>query len=304
MTASAQGIDISSFQAVYTVAELERYSFAFFRATLGTTNTDPNFSSNWANAKTAKIHRGAYHELTNLSDVSTQSAHFIATVKARGVEPGDMLACVATDYPVSSASVKAFCTAVKAEFPTSPVLIYSDVSELANWSAEAAEFPLWVAWYENAAPASVAPWKTWTLWQWSDSPVDQDAFNGTAEELQTWLDSVAYPLPPDPDAWVFGSPRSLKVTPGHTSVRLEIESPAVVKPLPVAYYEVAIRLPGQTGVIASYPRDVPKGDTVTTSWQGGSLAEKTTYEVLVRACASGSDTHASPWITATFTTGS
>lgn len=219
MTASAQGIDISSFQSVYSVAQLERYEFAIFRATLGTTESDPNFAANWANAKTAKIHRGAYHELTNLSPESTQAEHFIATVKARGVQPGDMLACVATDYPVSSASVKAFCVAVQKEFPQSPVLIYSDQSELENWSAEAAQFELWLAWYRSTPPASVAPWKTWRLWQWSDSPVDQDAFNGTKASLDAWIASHVKPAPrpapkpsPSADLW----PAGVTLKPGST----------------------------------------------------------------------------------------
>src|SRR3984957_5148928 len=109
MTANARGIDGSSFQAVCSAAELRQYDFAFFRASVGTTDTDPNFAANWAAGKAAAIHRGAYHELTNLSPVNTQAEHFIGILKAQGVQSGDMMAVVASDYPgVTGAAVLEF----------------------------------------------------------------------------------------------------------------------------------------------------------------------------------------------------
>jgi len=186
---SAQGIDTSSFQSACTPAQLERYAFAFFRASVGTTETDPDFAANWAAGKAARIHRGAYHELTSLSPVSTQAGHFTATVRAQGVLPGDMMAVVASDYPgVTGAAVLEFAQAVKAAFPHGPVLVYSDLSVLPQLGG-CTGFPLWLAYYGSKAPASVAPWKSWTFWQSSGTGTDSDVYNGTAAELQAWLDT-------------------------------------------------------------------------------------------------------------------
>jgi GH25 family lysozyme M1 (1,4-beta-N-acetylmuramidase) len=188
MTASAQGIDLSSYQPVYAPAQLARYSFAFFKATEGA-GADPNFAANWANGKTARIHRGAYAELLPGSAAS-QAGHFTATVRAQGVEPGDMMAVVASDYPgITGAGVLAWLEAVGAAFPHSPVLVYSDLSVLPGLGACTA-YPLWAAAYRDTAPESVAPWKSWTFWQYQGTAApDNDAYNGTAAQLQAWLNT-------------------------------------------------------------------------------------------------------------------
>jgi GH25 family lysozyme M1 (1,4-beta-N-acetylmuramidase) len=189
MTGSAQGIDISAYQPVYAPAELARYSFGFFKATEGASGTDLNFSANWANGKTAGIHRGAYCELTATAPAAAQAGHFISVLKAARVEPGDMMAVVASDHPVTGAAVLTWLEAVKAAFPQSPVLVYSDLSALPGLGACTA-YPLWVAAYRDTAPKSVAPWETWRFWQYQGTTApDNDAYNGTAAELQAWLDT-------------------------------------------------------------------------------------------------------------------
>jgi lysozyme len=54
---------------------------------------------------------------------------------------------------------------------------------------------LWVSHYTTKPKPNLVPgWKTWTLWQWTDSgevegvegSVDRNRFNGTAEELRAW----------------------------------------------------------------------------------------------------------------------
>jgi lysozyme len=189
VTVNARGIDGSSFQAVFTAAELRQHDFAFFRASVGTTDTDPNFAANWAAGKAAAIHRGAYHELTNLSPVSTQAEHFVAVVKAQGVLAGDMTAVVASDYPdVTGAEVLQFARSVQAALPNGPVLVYSDLSLLPSLD-QCAGFPLWLAEYDVTRIESVTPWSKWTFWQSTGTGQDQDTYNGTPEQLQAWLNT-------------------------------------------------------------------------------------------------------------------
>jgi GH25 family lysozyme M1 (1,4-beta-N-acetylmuramidase) len=301
VTDSAQGIDVSGYNPPLTAAELKPYAFAFAKATDGPENMDPDFPGNWQVMKGAGIHRGAYHELWSASASSpeAQADRFLDVVTAAGLEPGDMLAVVASDYAgVTGAEVNAFCDQVKAAAPKSPVLAYSDLSMLPSL-AECTGYDLWVAWPSSTAPASVAPWKTWRFWQWGETGTDRNAFNGTVAELQSWLDSVAYPAPPAD--WTYGAPRNLKVIGGHTSVRLTWEAPESAPEPPAEYfvYVYSGTACNRTTIVASYPR------TVTgTSFEGGSLERGKHYTTHVVASGpAGTRVRAYCYASATFETG-
>jgi hypothetical protein len=45
---------------------------------------------------------------------------------------------------------------------------------------------LWVADYGVSAPAVPKPWSHWTFWQYTDSPLDEDRFNGTEADLLSY----------------------------------------------------------------------------------------------------------------------
>jgi GH25 family lysozyme M1 (1,4-beta-N-acetylmuramidase) len=197
MTESAQGIDVSRDQPVLTPTDLKGFAFAFAKATDGPQLTDPNFAGNWSVIKQAGIYRGAYHELWSpeSSPAQAQAAHFLDVVGSGGLEPGDMLAVVASDYSgVTGEEVLAFCEAVGAGAgPQCPVLVYSDLSVLPSLG-QCTGYPLWVTWPSGTAPASVEPWSTWALWQWGTvSNTDQDAFNGTAADMDAWIKTFTQP---------------------------------------------------------------------------------------------------------------
>jgi GH25 family lysozyme M1 (1,4-beta-N-acetylmuramidase) len=302
LTASAQGIDVSSYQPVLTVDALSGLDFCFVKATNGDRLADENFAANWATLKAAGLHRGAYHELVSpaVASAKAQAQYFLACVVAEGLEAGDMLAVVASDYQgVTDSEVKAFCDAIHAAAPASPVLVYSDL-DVAKALGSCTGYPLWVAWPSDTAPDSVAPWKTWTFWQWSETALDRDAYNGTAAELQAWLDSVACPV--TPADWTFRAPRDLKATGGRTSVKLTWSEPAGA-PENAAQYNVFIYRGTTTcntsTLVPSYPRAVTK-----TEFIGGSLARGGTYTAHV--VAEGPDnTRVAPdtYASVTFTTG-
>src|SRR5262249_39837308 len=58
-----QGIDASHWQGSinWTSVKNSGKTFAFYKATEGTTYTDPTFAANWAAIKNAGLIRGAYH---------------------------------------------------------------------------------------------------------------------------------------------------------------------------------------------------------------------------------------------------
>jgi lysozyme len=197
MTESAQGIDVSRSQPPLTLADLKGFAFAFAKATDGPELTDPDFAGNWSVIKQAKIYRGAYHELWSpgSSPAGVQAAHFLDVVRSGGLEAGDMLAVVASDYSgVTGEEVLAFCQAVQAGAgPHCPVLVYSDLSVLPSLG-QCTGYPLWVTWPSATAPASVEPWSTWTLWQWgTPSNTDRDSFNGSAADMDAWIKTYTEP---------------------------------------------------------------------------------------------------------------
>ena len=60
-------------------------------------------------------------------------------------------------------------------------LIYTGVYQLPQVANCADKCGLWLAYWNSAPPASVSPWETWTVWQWTASPIDQNYFNGDAK---------------------------------------------------------------------------------------------------------------------------
>ena len=87
MTRSAQGEDRSGFQAE---ASWRGNSFGICKATEGLTFVDPTFAANWARLRAELKPRGAYHFDPGLDPVA-QARFFVATVKAAGLRPPDML---------------------------------------------------------------------------------------------------------------------------------------------------------------------------------------------------------------------
>jgi lysozyme len=200
--ASAQGVDVSSYQMPLDPGVLKGMSFAWAKATNGLSGTDPNFPPNWGAIKAAKVHRGAYHELTP-DNPASQALAFMGAVRGQGLVDGDMLACVASDYTVTGAQARGFLDAVRSMAgPRHPVLLYSDLSRL-DALGQCAGYPLWVAAYAGSAPASVAPWGSWAFWQWQAGGGadggDRDAFNGTAAAFDAWNDYyLPSPAPQSP----------------------------------------------------------------------------------------------------------
>ena len=99
--------------------------------------------------------------------------------------------------------------------------------------------------------------------------LDKNAFDGTAAQLQAWLDSIAYPTPPIPPAdWTYGPPLRLQALAGLTSVRLSWEPPAG-SPQPPAGYQVFIYngdVCNRTTIVATLPAHGDRHDL------GGRLA--------------------------------
>jgi len=195
MVVSAQGIDVSGFQPPLNNQTLSGLSFAFCKATEGLRIVDPYLSWNWQAIRSAGKVRGAYHEFAAGSAVE-QASFFVNAVRPHGVRPGDVFAIATGDRPeITSTMIKECCELVSELIgPHCPVLVHADLS-VARSLPTCTGFPLWIA-CEGIPPADVRPWDAWRFWQCSVRPADRDAYsrdayNGTAEDLDTWIRGYA-----------------------------------------------------------------------------------------------------------------
>jgi peptidoglycan hydrolase-like protein with peptidoglycan-binding domain len=200
MVVSAQGIDLSGFQPPLTSETLSGLSFAFCRATEGLSIIDPYLSWNWQAIKSAGKVRGAYHEFIPVGSAVEQASFFVNAVRPHGVQPGDMFAVAAKDRPgITSAMILACCELVhELVGPHCPVLVHADLS-VARMLTTCTGFPLWIA-CDGTPPPNLQPWDTWRFWHCSARPANRAAYNGTAEDLNTWIGDYTSGPPSPPVA--------------------------------------------------------------------------------------------------------
>jgi lysozyme len=141
-------------------------TFAFIKATEGATLLDHAFASHWAQAKQAKVLRGAYHFFRPRLDAVAQAKFFLAQLGdpgelppvldvevADGVAPAQIATGVGTWLNFVSASV-------------GRVIVYTSP---AFWNARpaipdiASTADLWVATWGARAPAATHGWPKWTF---------------------------------------------------------------------------------------------------------------------------------------------
>ncbi|MCW2910403.1 MAG: hypothetical protein JWL68_5192 [Actinomycetia bacterium] len=204
--ANAAGIDLSSYQPSFDwSAEKGRISFAFIKATEGTTIRDPSFAANWQRAKDIGIVRGAYHFGHPGNGAATEATAFLDTVRAHGLNAGDLLAL---DLEVSDGLGPArvaeyarnWCADVhKATGHTPVVYTFLSFAQQGN-CAGLGHYPLWIA--EPSAPAGrpvvPRPWSAWKFHQYGTAPVgsntvDVDVFNGGTAALKAFANPAPSP---------------------------------------------------------------------------------------------------------------
>jgi GH25 family lysozyme M1 (1,4-beta-N-acetylmuramidase) len=199
------GIDVSHYQGTITWSSVKSagISFAYIKATEGTTYKDPTFSANYLHAYNAKVIRGAYHfAQPGSSSGAAQATYFAANGGAWSADnltlPG-MLDLEGGCYGLSTSAMQSwildFYNTYKAK-TTRDVVIYTSPSWwntcTGGWSGMSARSPLFVAdWTTAASPTIPSGFPFATLWQYTDSgsvsgvsgAVDRDRFNGDSSRL-------------------------------------------------------------------------------------------------------------------------
>jgi lysozyme len=164
--------------------------FGIVKATEGTSFKDRSFARHWKALDAKGIVRGAYHFAHPGNDPVAEAEHFLSVVNSQPAEEGDLLVLdlEVTDGQSPSevnAFAKKWLSHVEKKTGTKP-FIYSGRNFADENLKGLSKYPLWVAHYgiEKGSVTPPADWKTWTIHQYSDSPIDQNVSSLTADQLR------------------------------------------------------------------------------------------------------------------------
>jgi lysozyme len=201
-----RGIDVSHWQGSidWTKTKQSGVSFAFIKATEGSSIADDTFARNYSGCKSNGILVGAYH-FGHASNDPTQEANFFCkTVAGRQFDLPVVLDIEIADGKSKTDIIKyvrTWITTVETVLQTR-VILYSGGYFAKTYLSSFGDYPLWLAQYtDNTTPMAVDGFADWTFWQFTQSGrvlgvngnVDVNVFNGTLEELK----NLYYTLKPE-----------------------------------------------------------------------------------------------------------
>lgn len=201
------GPDVASYQHPsgatidWTAAASGSCSFAFVKATEGTTYTNPYFAQDWSGLAAAGLIRGAYHYARPSSTVGSAAAQaqYFATAVGSLAHVGDLPPVLDLEQTGGLAPAdlvawtQQYLTAVQSLTGRTPILYtYPNFWLNAMGSSTAfGGYPLWLASYSSTPPAPLPGWNAWTFWQYTSQGtvpgitgnVDISQFAGTTADL-------------------------------------------------------------------------------------------------------------------------
>jgi GH25 family lysozyme M1 (1,4-beta-N-acetylmuramidase) len=176
------GIDVSHWQGAidWPTVHATGVSFAYIKASEGTTFVDDQYAAGRAQAAQAGIAVGAYHfarPSADPGDAIAQADHFLDTAAP---QPGDLLPALDLEddggLPPDSLNLWTleFVARIRERLGVAPMIYVSPDFWTANLGdslvASGWGSPLWIAHWRTASPRiPAAGWqgRSWTIWQWS-----------------------------------------------------------------------------------------------------------------------------------------
>jgi GH25 family lysozyme M1 (1,4-beta-N-acetylmuramidase) len=195
----------------------------FHKATEGTTYVDDKLFTRMKAAKAAGLLTSTYHFMRE-SNMPGQMDHYLSTIDPI---PGER---VVLDHECSGttlAELEESVRYIRSVRPDLQISVYSghQIKEQLGTKRSAIladNTTLWVAQYGQTISWPTATWPQWTLWQFTDEascdgingPVDANRFNGSQEQLVTWLSPVGSapaPEPIEPEAIMLTVPKGQRL---------------------------------------------------------------------------------------------
>lgn len=199
-----RGVDVSAYQGLidWEVLASQDISFAFMKATEGSSFTDKYFEKNYEQAQKTNLRIGAYHFFSYDSPGATQAEHFINTVeKCESMLPPVIDLEFYGDYrnnPPDQAVVRKeldnMISILKEHYHTDPIIYATQKSYSLYLEGAYDNCDIWI---RNVFTTPRLPDRKWTFWQYTDKAIldgysgeekyiDMNVFNGTKEEFAAY----------------------------------------------------------------------------------------------------------------------
>ncbi|MBL1086377.1 lysozyme [Streptomyces actinomycinicus] len=208
LRALPKGHDVSSHQedVDWSAARATGARFVYIKATESTDYRNPYFSEQYADARKARLFRGAYHfALPDRSGGARQAAYFLRHGGDRRADGWTLPPALDIEYnPYSDEHrcyglsrsrmvrwIRSFSDEIKRETGRRPV-IYTTSQWWKQCTGDSRAFSsshaLWIARHGTSRPGSLpGGWRYWTFWQYRTEgalPGDQNLFNGSVGRLR------------------------------------------------------------------------------------------------------------------------
>ena len=200
-----RGVDVSEYQGQidWDVLSAQGLSFAFIKATEGSTYRDPCFQDNWEQAGRTELAVGAYHFFSYDSDGKTQAANFIAAVPADGASLPPVVDIefygAYRKAPAAKEAVQPMLDALLDElerhYRRRPILYATMDAYRLYLQGGYGEYPIWIR--SVLSRPELPDGREWTFWQYSprgklygyrgtEPYIDLNVFNGTRQAFEAF----------------------------------------------------------------------------------------------------------------------
>jgi len=202
-----RGVDVSHYQGKvdFTALASQDLSFAFIKATEGSSHVDSRFEENLAAVRMSPLRFGFYHFFSYDSSGAAQAEHFINTVpKLSGMLPPVIDVEFYGDYflsPASAGSVvpqlRDMVEALRAHYGVCPIIYCTGRAHQLYIDGSFDDCDLWIR------EIRFVPDDGWTFWQYTDSAmlegysgaeqhIDVNVFHGTADVFALYPETSAH----------------------------------------------------------------------------------------------------------------
>ena len=200
-----RGVDVSSYQGEinWDTLAAQGISFAFIKATEGSSYIDPKFTDNYRQAHKTNLRIGAYHFFSFDSAGNTQAENFMSTVE----KTEDMLPPVIDlefyadkeKNPPDRESVReqlqVMLDTLERHYGAKPILYATEKSYSLYLSGAYEAYDIWIR--DVIASPDLSDGREWRFWQYTNRArlngyagqeryIDMNVFNGTAEEFKNY----------------------------------------------------------------------------------------------------------------------
>lgn len=191
------GIDVSVYHGSVNWQKIfnDGISFAYARASQGSSYQDPVFAENWVGMKKEGVVRGAYHQFNSGQTGAAQAQNFLDIIEKNGtgeLAPVLNLGMCKTDPSIFISEILQWLQTVESKLNKKPMLHTSNELWESIDNAQVKGYPIWIASFQADGPTLPRGWDTWSIWQFSntstlngvDVDVDLSYFNGQLGDLR------------------------------------------------------------------------------------------------------------------------